>query len=346
MDHVDDYRDLAARVRTADATRQRAYAAAAAHAALAGHELDDPRLTAALAALDTGRAGDRPERAAVGRFVEELDELAWDERDRGAAEEYHRAFQRARVAGAVEAALDGDPATAAEDAAYEAGAALEDDPALRTALEAVLEGVPGPQRWGQEAASGVLGIVRSLATWSPSWNQRLRFDAALGVVRRAVRPGSHPESAGYEAEPGTFLPDDLGDPLFAASDETLGEIKRRVLALGVQRIDVPDERFRAVWAAVGAGEHPTIAEARGLRALAQALADASAAVPDDAGAWERAELAEALVGALDTDPFAAAYQATRSVHPRRRRPRRRPRRHDARAAELNRETSPERVGFT
>jgi len=311
MGHLDDgARDLAARVRAADATRQRAYARAAVYAALAGHELDDPRLAAALAALDAGRIGDTPERAAVGRFVEELDELAWDERDRGAAEEYVRAFQRARAAGAVEAALAGDSATAADEAAYQAGAALEDDPALRTALEAVLEGVPGPQRCGQEAASGVLSFVRSLATWSPSWDQRLRLAALL----RLARPGGSPESAGYEAEPETFLPDDLGDLLLAASDETRGELTRRVLALGIERIDVPDERFSAVWAAVGAGEHPTVAKARGLRALAQELADASAAAPDDANAWERVALAEALVGALDTSPRAAAYEATYSVH--------------------------------
>jgi len=87
-----------------------------------------------------------------------------------------------------------------------------------------------------------------------------------------------------------------------------------VLALGVERIDVPDERFRAVWAAVGAGEHPTIAEARGLARARTGARRRERGGAGDAGTWERAELAEALVGALDTDPFAAAYQATRSVH--------------------------------
>jgi len=133
LDH--DAPDLAASVRDADATQQRAYARAAVQAALSRHELDDPRLAAAIAALDTGRFGDTRERVAVQRLVEELDEIAWDERDRGAEAEYVSAFMRARAANAVAAALDIDPATAAHRAVYEANAALDDVPVLRAALE-------------------------------------------------------------------------------------------------------------------------------------------------------------------------------------------------------------------
>lgn len=135
MGHLDhDDPDLVTRVRGAGGAK-RAYARAAVRAALARHELDDPRLTAALAALDAGRFGETPERAAAGHLVEELDEMAWDEQDRGAEEEYGIAFMRARAANAVVAALDTDPESAAYEAVYEANAALEDVPALRAALD-------------------------------------------------------------------------------------------------------------------------------------------------------------------------------------------------------------------
>ena len=136
MGHLpNDAPDIVARVRNASAAQQRAYATRAARAALARHQFEDPRLEAALAALDAGRLGATPERAAVEQLVEELDEIAWDEQDRGAAQEYVTAFMRARAAAAAAAALDDDPSTAAYDAAYEANAALEDVPALRAALE-------------------------------------------------------------------------------------------------------------------------------------------------------------------------------------------------------------------
>jgi len=119
---------------------------------------------------------------------------------------------------------------------------------------------------------------------------------------------------GYEPDPQSLLPDDLGDLLFGADEETMPEVMRQVLALGTKRVDVPDERFRSVWSAIRAHAHPSVTEARALRALAQELAAASAAAPEDLGAWQRAELTEGLVGALDVDPFSAAYEAAYSVH--------------------------------
>lgn len=103
---------------------------------------------------------------------------------------------------------------------------------------------------------------------------------------------------GYEPDPETFLPDDLGDLLFDAPRETLPAVKREVLALGVNRVEVADERFQSAWAAMRAQAHPTVAEARGLRALARELDEARAAAPGDVGMWERGELVNGLVGAL------------------------------------------------
>ena len=119
---------------------------------------------------------------------------------------------------------------------------------------------------------------------------------------------------GYEPDPETFLPDDLDDLLFGAPPETMPRVMRDLLTLGVERVEMSDERFHAVWDAVRVHEHPTTAEARALRTLAEELSQESSAAPDDLGAWQRAELAEGLVGTLDTDPFAAAYEATYSVH--------------------------------
>ena len=138
MGHLDDDApELVRLVRGADAAHQRAYARAVVRLALERNGLDDPRLAPALAALDAGRSADPSVRPGVERFVAELDELAWDEQDRGAEEEYGVAFMRARAAGAVAAALDDDPETAAYEATYEANAAIEDVPALRAALEGV-----------------------------------------------------------------------------------------------------------------------------------------------------------------------------------------------------------------
>lgn len=93
--------------------------------------LRDPRVDAALAALDSGRTGDGSARDALLRLLEELDDAAWAMRQRveagkATSEEYDRVFRRARSANALWAALDADPMVAAADGAYEAHAAIED----------------------------------------------------------------------------------------------------------------------------------------------------------------------------------------------------------------------------
>jgi hypothetical protein len=99
--------------------------------------LSDPRIDAALAALDSGRTGDGPARDALLRLLEDLDNAAWAARQRvasGAAPdgEHQRLYRMARSANALWAALDADPAVAAADAAYEAHAVLEDwEPLMR-----------------------------------------------------------------------------------------------------------------------------------------------------------------------------------------------------------------------
>lgn len=89
----------------------------------------DPRVDAALAALQSGRTGDGPARDALLRLVEELDETAWavhDQADAPADGAYALAFRQARSANALYSALDADPMVAAADAAYESHAVLDD----------------------------------------------------------------------------------------------------------------------------------------------------------------------------------------------------------------------------
>lgn len=119
---------------------------------------------------------------------------------------------------------------------------------------------------------------------------------------------------GFEAEPGTFLADDLNDLLLDAPDATMPAVIRGVLGLGRDRVPIDDPRLEAAAGAIAAGRAPAATEARGLRALARELDDARDAAPDDVGAWERAEIGRAFVRALDADPCSGAYDATHAVH--------------------------------
>ena len=111
--------------------RLRRGAKRAALLAIAKSGLSDPRVDAALAALESGRTGDGPARDALLRLLEDLDNDAWAAHGRVEArsaptDEYRRVFRLARSANALWASLDRDPMVAAADAAYEAHAVLED----------------------------------------------------------------------------------------------------------------------------------------------------------------------------------------------------------------------------
>lgn len=93
--------------------------------------LVDPRVDAALAGLRDQRFDSTPERDALQKLAEELDERAWDIQDRveeGLApqERYFAAFALARAANAVWFALDRDAGEAVLEAVYEAQAATGD----------------------------------------------------------------------------------------------------------------------------------------------------------------------------------------------------------------------------
>ena len=120
--------------------RLREIAERQARAALRATGLTDDRVEHALSALERREYGDSETRAALKEFVDELDERAWDIRDRVDArtaklDEYVRAFREARAANSLWFALDPDPTTAAMEAAYEARAAEdhEGEPVNRAA---------------------------------------------------------------------------------------------------------------------------------------------------------------------------------------------------------------------
>lgn len=115
---------LAAAMRSCNVVRLRRGATAAAMLATSEAGLTDPRVDAALAALESGRTGDGSARDAIARLVEELDTGAWAAQDRGDPAAFQRAFRMARAANALWSALDVDPTVAAADAAYESFAVV------------------------------------------------------------------------------------------------------------------------------------------------------------------------------------------------------------------------------
>jgi hypothetical protein len=107
--------------------------------------LSDLRLEAALTALREGRVGETRERTGVECLVQELDEIAWDVREKadagdGSRESYVFAFRRARAAAAVGFALEADALDAALEAIYEAQAAVKDLEAVQSAAVNALRG--------------------------------------------------------------------------------------------------------------------------------------------------------------------------------------------------------------
>jgi hypothetical protein len=135
--------DLARTLEGQPSGQLRKAASAAALLAVNGTRLADSRLDAALAAVRDGALGGSAECSAADHVTEELDEIAWDIKDKAdegmlPQEAYGEAFGRARAAAAVRFALEPHPLEAALEAIYEAQAALGDLEAIRTAVNDVL----------------------------------------------------------------------------------------------------------------------------------------------------------------------------------------------------------------
>jgi hypothetical protein len=123
--------ELAARLGVLGNDALRSAAEAAARVAVDTVRLEDRCVEAAFGALSARRYGDVVERAMLEDYVSMLDERAWDLQDAielGLASDdyYAEAFNEARAAAALLAALGADASSAAFEAAYEAQAATED----------------------------------------------------------------------------------------------------------------------------------------------------------------------------------------------------------------------------
>ncbi len=139
-------KELAALLERASAGQQRAAALAAARFALARNAVADPALSEALNALTAGRTTDTRLTERLQALVDSLDQVAWDlqekeeagQADQASRAEYLAAFQKARAANAVLAALNADPFTGACESTYEAYHATNNPAALRAVILAAL----------------------------------------------------------------------------------------------------------------------------------------------------------------------------------------------------------------
>jgi hypothetical protein len=128
-------RQLARELAAAGPIALRQVAAAIAEFAVVQTDLHDPRADAALRQL-RGETHSQHAESELARLVEQLDERQWALQDRvdageASPQEHVAAFAQARAAAALSAAFDSDPVVAAQEAAYEAFAAVDDPEAIR-----------------------------------------------------------------------------------------------------------------------------------------------------------------------------------------------------------------------
>jgi hypothetical protein len=122
--------DLVHRLKSASTHELREINRRVVGAALAKTNLQEPRIEAALAALQASRFGQSTDQTALSQLESELDNLGWDEQERmwqhaASKDDYDRAFARARAVSALRFALERDPLTAALQGVYEAIAATD-----------------------------------------------------------------------------------------------------------------------------------------------------------------------------------------------------------------------------
>ncbi len=127
--------DLAARLFAAEPGALRRLATALAEHAVGQTGLREPGVDAALNELRRGGHNEET-RSGLARLVQRLDEHQWELQGRtgqgdASSSEHLSAFARARAAAALECAFDPDPVRAAQEATYEALAAVDDIAAIR-----------------------------------------------------------------------------------------------------------------------------------------------------------------------------------------------------------------------
>src|SRR5262245_39225834 len=137
--------DLTRRLKGASTDELREISKRVVRAALTRTGVQEPRIDAALAALQVASFGDAIQLTALSSLESELDNVGWDQQERMSRgmvteAEYDRAFARARAWSALWFALERDPLTSALQGVYEAIAATD----LRE-IRSIIDGVLGDQ---------------------------------------------------------------------------------------------------------------------------------------------------------------------------------------------------------
>ena len=136
--------DLVVKLRRASTAKQRAAGVAAGELAVAKAKVEHPLVAEALRQLRAGHVFTPREKAEVDALVAQLDEEYFNLQDaadagRADANDYLRAFAKARAIAALSFA-GSDAPEAAADSIYEAAAAMGDDKAeLFSLIESVLK---------------------------------------------------------------------------------------------------------------------------------------------------------------------------------------------------------------
>lgn len=282
------HRELADELRQSDEPTLRRVARVAAELGLELRPVDDPSVASALDAL----RGGQPRASVRDRLqplVEELDTAQWELEEQldaygeGPAEDEHAAaYERARAAQTLWAALDDDPVTAALDSLYELTGVIGDEPdVLQRLVETVVSGDRDP-------------IGRTLSTL------RERHPRAGSVGEREQFVGPDGTVPGLDS-----VAPDLVDVLRAADADVLRRTARDACGLALERAPIDDERIDAAREHLELGpfgETPARVE---LRELVDELLTEEAELESE---WDARSPSD-----RERDPFAPAYRVERGV---------------------------------
>ena len=237
---------MTAELAALEPTRQREIARMAAGLALARHPLEE-HLGSAVIDLAHGKLGPS-ERARIVELTRALDDEYWGLEPASDAEAHtpfskarSEAFERARTADALAAALDDDPLAAATNAMYEAWAALgSGDEAVRALIDIVRNG------GRDEIDLSILeaGTVDYLDVWymSSIIEDVLVTTEHEAVMRETVAAIERLLSIG-RLEAGRLVPPGEFEPWPVSDARAAPEIRRAVEALG----DRPPQVGEIAW---------------------------------------------------------------------------------------------------
>lgn len=280
--------ELADKLRHLDEPTLRRVAKVAAELGLELRPVDDPSVASGLEVL-RGRQPRASVRDKLQRYAEELDRAQWELEEQldaygegPAEEEQAAAYERARAAQTVWAALDNDPVTAALDSLYELTGVIGDEPdVLQRLVETVVSGERDPI--GQ-----TLATLRERRANAESADQRERFLGPDGTV-----PGLD------------SVAPDLVDALRTADADVLRRTAQEACELALERAPIDDDRIDAAREHLELGPFGDTKARAELRELVEALQTEEEEL---GGEWDARAYED-----RERDPFVPAYRIERGV---------------------------------